>query len=87
MSVFEILMLLCFGAAWPFSIYKSWKSRSSKGKSAVFLVILLCGYLAGIFHKILYSYDEVIFLYMLNFVMVSVDLGFFIRNRRMAKED
>ena len=24
MSIFEVLMLLCFGAAWPFSIYKSY---------------------------------------------------------------
>jgi hypothetical protein len=33
MSVFEIAMLVCFGAAWPVSIYKSLKTRAVAGKS------------------------------------------------------
>ena len=32
-GVFEVLMLLCFAAAWPFSIVKQWRTRSSKGAS------------------------------------------------------
>ena len=32
MSIYEIIMLICFGAAWPFSIYKSLKSKSTKEK-------------------------------------------------------
>ncbi|NMA85218.1 MAG: hypothetical protein GX962_15295 [Epulopiscium sp.] len=80
MSIFEVIMLLCFGAAWPFSIYKSYKSKSTAGKSLVFLVILLTGYVAGILHKAFYSYDQVIYLYILNFCMVSVDTLLYIRN-------
>jgi len=51
MSAFEVLMLVCFGAAWPASIYRSYVSRTTAGKSIVFLVVVFAGYLAGITHK------------------------------------
>lgn len=82
MSVFEIIMLLCFGAAWPFSIYKSLKTKSVKGKSAVFLFILMIGYLSGIFHKLFYCYDKVLFLYILNFLMVFADFILYCKNKK-----
>ena len=59
MSVFEMVMLLCFGAAWPFSIYRSYKSKKCDGKSLVFLLIILAGYISGMVHKVLYNYDMV----------------------------
>lgn len=83
MSIFEIIMLLCFGVAWPFSIYKSYKSRSTAGKSLVFLCVVLCGYLAGITHKLLFSLDFVIYLYALNLTMVSIDIALYMRNRKL----
>ncbi len=83
MSIFEIIMLISFGAAWPFSIYKSYKSKSIAGKSVVFLIVVIIGYIAGILHKIFYQYDNVIYLYVLNLLMVSTDLGLFIRNSRL----
>jgi hypothetical protein len=82
MSIFEIIMLLCFGLAWPFSIYKSWKSRETSGKSVLFLFIVVVGYLAGILHKLLYSRDGVVFLYLLNSLMVSADIALYYRNRQ-----
>jgi hypothetical protein len=84
MSVFELLMLLCFGAAWPFSIYKSLKSHSIKGKSLAFLVIVWVGYLAGVLHKFLYHLDVVIVFYIINLAMVSIDTVLFLRNRRIV---
>lgn len=84
MSVFEAIMLLCFGAAWPFSIYKSLKSRSIAGKSPIFLAVLMLGYISGILHKLLYSHDYVLYLYILNFIMVSIDFALYVRNRRLA---
>ncbi|MCL2706066.1 MAG: hypothetical protein FWE72_07650 [Spirochaetaceae bacterium] len=83
MSIFEALMLIFFGAAWPISIVKSWKSRTTKGKSLVFLVIVELGYIAGIIHKYFYSMDIVIFIYIINFTMVFIDLLLFLRNRRI----
>lgn len=85
MSGFEILMLVCFGAAWPFSIAKSWRGRSNSGKSVVFLWIVLLGYAAGISHKVCFAMDGVIAFYILNAVMVGMDIGLYYRNGRLAR--
>ena len=83
MSIFEIVMLLCFGFAWPFSIHKSIVSHSITGKSFAFLLIIWLGYLAGIFHKIFYHCDIVIVFYTINFIMVSIDVLLYFRNKRI----
>ena len=83
MSFFEAGMLLCFGAAWPTSIIKSLKSRSTKGKSIVFLFIILTGYVFGILHKIFYNMDIVLVFYIINFIMVATDAILYFRNRRL----
>lgn len=79
-SVFEIIMLVCFGAAWPVALLKSWRSRTNAGKSVMFLYIIFIGYLAGILHKICFSMDVVIALYILNALMVFADILLFYRN-------
>lgn len=84
MSIYEIIMLVCFGAAWPFSIYKSWKSKTTSGKSFIFLIIVEIGYIAGIFNKLLYSLDGVIYLYLLNALMVFIDILLYCKNRKTA---
>lgn len=80
MSIFEAVMLLCFGSAWPFSIFKSYKSRENRGKSVIFLLIIFTGYLCGITHKIFYSNDKIIYLYILNAAMVLIDILIWYRN-------
>ncbi|HOO63955.1 MAG TPA: hypothetical protein PK364_08535 [Synergistaceae bacterium] len=79
---FESIMLLCFGAAWPGSIYKSWKSRSNKGKSLIFLVIIFLGYIAGILKNLMAQegLTGIIFLYCANGIMVGIDMGLYYRN-------
>ncbi len=86
MSIFEIGMLLGFGFAWPSNIYKSLKSRTAAGRSAIFLYAILFGYVCGIINKILYSNDIVLYLYILNFIMVSIDTALYFRNRRLDRE-
>ncbi|MEA3224119.1 MAG: hypothetical protein U9P49_13285 [Thermodesulfobacteriota bacterium] len=86
MSIFEISMLVCFGAAWPSSIYKSYTSRTSKGKSVLFLFIVFLGYIAGIFHKVFYNPDFVIFLYALNGALVFWDITLYFRNYALDKQ-
>ncbi len=85
MSYFEIGMLICFGLAWPFSIYKSIKSRSVSGKSVFFLFVILLGYLLGILHKITYDFNGVIYLYSLNAIMVFIDILLYYRNLSFKK--
>ncbi|MCX7794541.1 MAG: hypothetical protein N2257_09105 [Thermodesulfovibrionales bacterium] len=85
MSFFEILMVICFGAAWPFSIVKSLKTKDVSGKSPVFLFIVLAGYISGIIHKILYSYDAVIFIYIINALMVAIDTAIYFQIKKKWK--
>lgn len=83
MSIFEAGMLFCFGAAWPMNIYKSWIARTSKGKSLPFLISIEIGYICGMINKILYHNDFVLYLYLLNFIMVGIDLILYFRNKRL----
>jgi hypothetical protein len=88
--VFESLMLLCFGASWPFSIAKSLRTRQVRGKSPFFLGLVLAGYAAGITHKILNPPPAdaaglapwVVWLYALNLLMVAADLGLYLKFRK-----
>jgi len=73
-SVLEVGMLLCFGASWPFSIHKTWKAKTCKGRSLTFLWLVLAGYGFGIAHKVLCSPDLVILFYIVNGAMVLADL-------------
>ena len=77
-------MLICFGLAWPFSIYKSYKSRENAGKSILFLCVVFVGYIAGIVHKLIFSFDIVICLYALNALMVSIDITLYYRNKQLT---
>jgi hypothetical protein len=89
MSPFEIIMLVCFGAAWPFSIVKAYRSRENGGKSLVFLIVIFIGYLAGTTNKLWYRPDAVagvVYLYILNGIMVSVDIAVHFRNRQFAAQ-
>lgn len=86
MSVFEVGMLVCFGAAWPINIAKSIKSKTAAGRSLIFQWAILLGYVSGIIHKLLYSKDVVLYLYFLNFAMISFDLCLGYRNKRLDKK-
>lgn len=83
-SMFEIIMLTCFGAAWPFSIYKSYTSKNNAGKSILFLFIVFIGYMAGIINKLINNFDLVIYLYGLNSCMVLTDIILYFRNKKIA---
>ncbi len=79
MSVFEAAMLICFGISWPISIAKSLRTKVVVGKSPLFMEILCVGYACGVVHKLLYSMDWIIFLYMLNLCLVAFDLFLYFR--------
>ncbi len=86
MSIYEIIMLLCFASAWPFSIRKSYASKQNTGKSIMFLYIVLIGYIAGMMHKAVYNMDGVFYLYLFNFCLVSIDMIIYYRNERIARK-
>lgn len=79
MSVFEALMLICFGLSWPISIAKALRTKKVAGKSPVFMAVICLGYVSGILHKVLYAYDWVVILYIINLIMVAIDLCLYYR--------
>lgn len=90
MSVFEAIMLVCFGVSWPISIAKALRTRQVEGKSPLLMGIVCFGYLNGIIYKASQSFDWIIALYGLNMVLVAVDLSLYFhytRNRRGGSPD
>ena len=92
-ELFEVIMIVSFGASWPLNLMKSYKARTTKGKSLAFLLLIFFGYIAGIVSKLINeSYMAnigekwyVLFFYVLNFLMVGADLIMYARNRRIDK--
>ena len=92
-EILEIIMIVSFGASWPLNVIKSYKARTTKGKSLAFLLLIFFGYIAGIISK--FANDAymaqigekwyVVFFYILNFIMVGADLFLYARNHRLDK--
>jgi len=74
MSIFEVIMLVCFGVSWPISIAKSIRTKVVAGKSPLFMGIVCMGYLSGMIHKVLFSFDWVIILYLVNMILIIIDI-------------
>ena len=87
MKIFEIIMLLCFGVSWPISVYKSIKTGSTKGKSVVFILAIILGYISGITGKIINNQiNYVLAFYFFNLIIVSIDLVIYFINRKNEKK-
>ena len=90
-EILEIIMVVSFGASWPLNVMKSYKARTAKGKSISFLCLIFFGYIAGIASKLMNeaymaAFSEkwyVLFFYVLNAVMVSIDLCLYFRNKKL----
>ena len=84
-EIFEIIMVVSFGASWPFNVMKSYRARTAKGKSLLFLLLIFFGYIAGIVAKLTAESFKwyVLFFYVLNLIMVGTDLILYIRNKRL----
>ena len=93
-EIFEVIMIVSFGASWPLNVLKSYRARTTKGKSVAFLLLILFGYVAGITSKLVNeaymaefaSKWYVLFFYCLNFIMVFTDLMIYFRNLRLDKQ-
>lgn len=98
-EIFEVIMIVSFGASWPLNVMKSYRARTTKGKSLAFLLLIFFGYIAGIISKLInegYMASiaqkwYVLFFYVLNLIMVGTDLVLYARNKRLdnarAKEN
>jgi len=92
-ELFEIIMIVSFGASWPFNVLKSIRTKTTKGKSLTFMCLIFFGYIAGIISKLINpAYMSVIgqkwyvlFFYVLNFVMVGTDIVLYFKNLKLDK--
>lgn len=85
-GVLEVAMLICFAAAWPFSIYKLWKTKNNGGKSIVFSYIIILGYICGIANKfVMNEINFVLGFYLLDVSLVIIDTVLYYRNIAIAK--
>jgi len=83
---FEACMIICFGFSWPTSLVKSWRARTAKGKSLLFLLFVWIGYICGISAKLIaWNISYVFPFYVFNFIMVGTDICLYFRNRAMDK--
>lgn len=80
-SVFETVMLVCFGLSWPINVIKAYKARTAKGTSLPFLLLIIVGYLGGITAKIMSGNINYVFIvYLVNLGIVLVNLLVYFRN-------
>ena len=94
-ELLEIIMIVSFGFSWPLNVMKSYKARTTKGKSLSFLFLIFFGYIAGIASKLvneayMAAFAEkwyVLFFYVLNFIMVGLDLIMYARNYKLDKKN
>ena len=92
-EIFEVIMIVSFGASWPLNVMKSYRARTTKGKSLAFLLLIFFGYIAGIISKLINdaymasfaSKWYVLFFYVLNLIMVGTDLILYARNYKLDK--
>ena len=86
-SIFETIMLLCFGLSWPINMIKAYRSRTAKGTSLPFLLLIITGYLGGIASKIITgNINYVLIVYLLNLVIVLLNLAVYFRNVAIDKK-
>ena len=87
-EILEIIMVVSFGASWPLNVMKSYRARTTKGKSLGFLVLIFFGYIAGIASKLTATSFKwyVLFFYVLNLIMVGIDLILYYRNYQLDKK-
>ena len=95
----EALMILLFGLSWPTSILKSIRSRTAKGKTPLFEILILLGYVFGIIRKFIqlseyraagttpgFLFWFAWIFYFINMSCIIVDLILYVRNARLDKK-
>ena len=86
-EIFEIAMVCLFGASWPINVAKSYRVRTAKGKSIMFLMFIWIGYVCGIAAKLTAESFKwyVLMFYVINIIMVTADILLYFRNVRLDR--
>ena len=85
-SIFETVMLICFGLSWPLNVIKAYRAGTTKGTSLPFILLIITGYVAGIAAKLISGQvTYVLAVYILNLAIVSVNVLVYFRNAALDR--
>lgn len=77
-SLLEFAMLFAFGFSWPFAILKTYRAKRVDGKSPMFMMIVIVGYLCGILaHVVEGTKLWLCFVYVVDMLLVTTDLSLY----------
>ena len=83
-NVLESMMLLCFGFSWPISVVNNYRSRTTRGMSLPFILLIIFGYICGITAKLIsHNIPDVLAVYIFNLLAVSTNLLVYFRNKKL----
>ena len=86
-SIFETVMLVCFGFSWPLNVIKAYRAKTAKGTSLPFILLIIAGYIAGISAKLITrQINYVLIAYILNLAIVSLNVVVYFRNVSLDKK-
>ena len=86
-DILEAGMIIAFGISWPLSLIRSWRSRTAKGKSVWFCILVFIGYISGVTGKTLArDFNLAYVFYWCNLFMVGFDLCLWFRNHALDKQ-
>lgn len=86
-AMFESIMLICFGLSWPLNVIKAYKARTTQGTSLPFILLIITGYIAGITAKLISGQlNYVLIVYLLNLVIVLLNVVVYFRNLSLDKK-
>lgn len=85
-SIFETIMLICFGLSWPINVIKACKARTAKSTSLPFILLIFTGYIAGISAKVVSGQINYVFVvYLINLAVVLLNIVVYFRNVALDK--
>ena len=85
-NILETIMIISFGISWPMNLIRSYRSRSTKGKSILFNYFILFGSICGVISKILsHTFNLAFYFYFPNIIMVTCDIILYYRNKKLEK--
>ena len=82
-SILEAAMIICFGISWPINVMKTFRTKSTKGKSLPFLLLVFIGYVFGITAKLLFDRNYVLIFYLFNIAFVAADILLYLRYKHL----
>ncbi len=86
-GLFEVAMLLCFAASWPFNLLKAYRARTNVGTSVIFMAVVLLGYIFGIVNKVVNDdVNYVVAFYILDLALVATGILIYLRNGRLDRQ-